>query len=148
MGVYATTTQVRAALQDYAAWQLPGLPADTTAGNAKLERLIARAEADLDAHLIGGLFDDPEQARMIDPGQLGAGQRAALVAATASQVAFRLRQREHTLIGDDDRVSRAGDFSFVDRPVPRISPEATAALAGRGLIRRSGTVPAESEDAA
>lgn len=147
MGVYATTAQVRAALQDYPAWQV-ALPADTTTGNAQLERLIARAEADIDAHVIGGLFDDPDHTRMIDPTQLGAGQRAALVAATAAQVAFRLAQREDTLIGADANIVRAGDLTFADRPTPRISPAAIEALAGRGLIRRNGTVPAESKDPA
>lgn len=137
MSIYATPDQIRAELQDLG-WRVR-LPDD----DARLGRLIDRAELDVD-RVVGGTYSAASD-RKLDPEQLAAPQRAALVRAVAAQVAFRAR-REHELLDGDDRLRSVGEISWVGTP-PRLSPSVVEALAGRGLIRDARTTTA-TEDAA
>ena len=55
------------------------------------------------------------------------------------QVAHLAQDGEISVVGDD-RLASVGNLSFAPRLAPRIAPLALELLAGRELVRRSGTV--------
>lgn len=139
MGVYATADEFKAYAEDILR---PGeLPAD----DAGIERLIARAERDVD-NAVGGP-PHPDTDRRVDPATISPAQQAALSRATCAAAVFRISQRERVLVGADDGIQTMAGLTF--RPaswLPRQSPVMLQELSGYGLLQHSGSATAPPED--
>jgi len=143
MATYATVGDLRAYTVDSGV----GLPPVDAAGDAQLDRLLVRAERDVDRQL-GFYIIDAATGLKFSPAALTVfpmAQRDALRRATCAQAEFRLAQGEDVegmMIGADDGVAAVGPVSFSRFPVPRIGPKVAEELAGSGLVVWSGTVAA------
>ena len=139
VSVYAAAANLREYAQDSGVL----IPAD----NAEAERLLVRAELDVD--LIAGPWPILSTGRKFDPPTLPVTAREALRRGTCAQAVFRIAKGEDELIGTVDDIACFGSLTL--RPgviVPRIGPRVLEELAGHGLLIRSGTVPPEVDGAA
>ncbi|MEJ7893539.1 MAG: hypothetical protein WKF94_12965 [Solirubrobacteraceae bacterium] len=128
MGVYCTAAFVRA----YAVDSGTVLPAS----DVEVERMIARAERDID-RLIGPHLRDPITGLKLVPADLLTGQASALARATAAQVEWRAVVGEETMIGRDDgtnQLSVGGMSMDLGPPSRGPSPKVLDELAGWGLV--------------
>jgi hypothetical protein len=108
------------------------LPADADA----VERLLERAELQVDQYVIGGPLS-PDAALRLDPADLTASQAAALSRSVCAQAAHRLRLGEPFYSEPEDVAT--GDIRVL-RPAQAVAIRAFEEAAGHGLIQRSGTV--------
>lgn len=132
MAAYATAEDLRA----YALDSNVEIPPSTPAANAaRLARLLARAERDVDRAL--GPYPLLADGRKLDPDLLTSVQRAALSRATAAQAVHRLVLGEDYFTEAEDLV--AGDIRVI-RAATHVAPRVIEELVGFGLIIRSGTV--------
>jgi len=141
MANYALVSDLLDFLEDFPEIAPPAAPA--------AERLLRRAERDLEAHVLR--WPAPVAAGpRVDVGSLTGYEVAALRAATVAQAAFRLVRTESELLEGPDGIAGVGNVSFSLTTPPAISPEALVALSGVGshLIRRSGTLQAPAPPAA
>jgi len=99
--------------------------------DGQLLRAAARALTTLRARVLGWLPVD----ELLTPEQV-----AALEKMTCSATACSSAMGPEDLLGLDDRIAAVGNVSFAPRAAPRVSEAAREALAGVGLVRRSGTV--------
>ena len=108
----------------------------------QLERLLRRAERDIDHHIGGPLT--ATGALKLNPLLLTVGQAAALRRATIWQAYYRHLQRGEA---DNEQFFIEGQREFVSTPdltvrgaLPTISPAAETELAGSGLVQQWRTV--------
>lgn len=142
MATYATAGDLRAYPVDSGV----GLPPVDAAGDAQLDRLLVRAERDVDRQL-GFYIIDAATGLKFSPAALTvfpmrsatpSSERRALKPSSAL-----LREDvEGMMIGADDGVAAVGPVSFSRFPVPRIGPKVAEELAGTGLVLWSATVAA------
>ncbi len=125
MTPYATPADLEA----WARFYEVEIPAASAEGDPR-ERLLELATADV-IRFLGAAWPlelvEPEQAQ-------------ALIDATAIQATFRAAQGGELSLGMDDGIASMANISFSLRTPPRFSPEASEALAGMGLLAKSGTV--------
>lgn len=131
-GVYATRTDFEREIEGW-----------TTDDPDALDRLLMRAEADIDAFVgpvsvesNGRKFGAPNGAN--EKGLFEA-QRVALMRATVAQAYWRYRAGEEFFYDSSFESVNGPDFATTGKR-SRISPQARAELAGTGLVIRSARV--------
>jgi hypothetical protein len=92
-------------------------------------RLLDQAARDLDAQVLGISYEG-------ELDELTEEQRDGLRRATTAQALFRSEMQGEWALGIDDGLASVGSLSFWRLPQPRISPAATEAVSGLGLIAR------------
>ena len=143
MATYSTVTQFRAYVE-----HLHGDAGLHALGDEQIERLLERAERDLD-----GLLGWPAPVAAgprVDLATLTPFESVALSRATCAQAAFRVLRDETDLVEGFDGIASVGEVTFSrDRP-PVMSPQVAVELSGTGghLLRRSGTLNREPPPAA
>jgi hypothetical protein len=117
----------------------------TTTNPDALERLLERAERDIDA-LLGPRPVDPDTGLKLDPPRLAAWERTALARATCAQAEYRFHAGETawaggTVAGGGGRV-QGPDFSYdlpangaAGAPGARVSPKVATELAPIAHLR-------------
>jgi hypothetical protein len=132
--------------QDLEEYLLDAEGIDVPEGEAA-ERLLARAEADVDL-VLGPIARNATTGRKIDPATLTTIQRAALSRATCAAAEWRLAMDEDDLVVQEDGIRAVAGITFAPMPRPP-GPKVLEELADYGLVKRSGTVlPTPPEDGA
>lgn len=121
---------VYAQISDFEAYVEGWVTTDSDA----LNRLLMRAEHDLDQRLFPPVAQLTVADRKVDPTTLTDEQTAALTAATCAQAEYRNAMGEDFFVrGQYESVSGPGGFSQKGRQ-PYIGPKVKAELAGTGLL--------------
>ncbi len=131
MATYATTAELTAYLDENA---------DASVGNADADKLLERAERDVD-RVIGPYTVNATTGLKLTPASLTSVQRAALSRATCAAAEYRLVLGEAELVGDDVLLPV---MLQPIRTAGRVAPKILEELAGSGLITWSGTVATDA----
>lgn len=114
------------------------LPSDSGGAPTALDRLIERAQLDIDS-LLGPwtIIESGTYAGLkLDVTTLDYAQRAALARATVQQVLYRLEMGEQFFVRPQFDSVSGPEFS-TEGAAPRVGPAARQELSGLGLIRKS-----------
>lgn len=134
---YCTPDDLQAAAPDYTGSALTGRLAKLADDGDAAERLIARASRDVDRACRGPL-DPMTGLPLFDPGELPEAQAEVLKWATAIAAIWRLAESEADLLAVTEMMP--GNISYDRRAGRPPGAVVLEALAGSGLIHRSGTV--------
>jgi hypothetical protein len=104
---------------------------------AAVDRLLERAERDIDYAAGAWPIADPVNGLKFVPGSLAAWQTKALVRATCAQAEYRFEMGEEFMVKAQHARVQGPDFAAWGR-LPYIGPKALRELVSGGLLRGAG----------
>ena len=104
----------------------------TVTDDAAFDRLIGRAEKDIDS-ILGG-WPIGTNGRKFDPAQLSTSQAQQLQDATCAQVEYRIEMGEAFFVRGQRSREKGPDFELEGK-LPRIGPKVADELRSSGLVR-------------